>query len=170
LHLGYSLIFRNVIETRELHEVIATFPESRQVRGVGQDQLTHARIGLLLVSLLELAAVPWLTQATAKVLRDEEEGEVATAGDALRSTPFTLKLRSVRPGPVIVAIVVSVLIGWLVERSGLLLLEFVADPRVFPFFGLMQAVARGVAGPFLLTTLVYAQRPKGSAPRAPTVY
>jgi hypothetical protein len=169
LHLAYSLVFRNVIETRELHEVIATFPPSRQVRGVGQAQLTQARVGLIVVSLIEVALIPWLAAATAKVLRDEEEGEVTTVGAALRGT-FTFAVGRIKIGPVAMAAVVALLIGFLLERSGLLLLEFVSDPRAYPFFGLMQGVSRALAGPFLLTTLVYIRTSKERTPRAPNVY
>ncbi|HYI44464.1 MAG TPA: hypothetical protein VE174_03245 [Actinomycetota bacterium] len=170
LHLAYSLVFRNVIETRELHEVIGTFPSSRQVRGVGQTQLTQARVGLIVVSLIELAAIPWFVQMTVKVLRDEEEGNIATVSDAVRGTPFSFRLGPIRPGPVAVSVVVALLIGFLIERSGLLLLEFVSDPRSYPFFGLMQGVARAAGAPFVLATLAYSHRPKETTPKVPNVY
>ena len=170
LHLAYSLVFRNVIETRELHEVIATFPPVRQVRSVGQTQLTQARVGLIIVTALELAAIPWLAQATARAIRRRDDDSVMTLGMAFRGARPSLRLGRIQPGPLVVSAVVAFLIAFLVERSGLLLLEFVSDARSFPFFGLMQGVSRALGGPFLLTTIVCSQRTKETGAGAPNLY
>src|SRR5687767_1406913 len=85
LHLLYSIVFQNVIETRELHAVIETFPDARQVRSVGRSQLTQARFGLALVTLIELAVLPFLARAGRRVLQMEEAGRVPSVGEALRS-------------------------------------------------------------------------------------
>ena len=155
LHLLYGIVFQNVIETRELHSVIQTFPETRQVRSVGRAQLMQARVGLALVTLIELAVLPFLARAARRVLRMEEAGEVATVGAALRAIreepaiPFGLD----RMGPVLVAAAIGFAIGFAIERTGLLLLEFVSDESTFPFFGLMQGVSRAAGAPFLLAGL-----------------
>src|SRR5687768_15249003 len=78
LHLVYSVVFKSVIETRELHGVIETFPESRQVRSVGRTQLTQARLALVAITLIEIAAVPFLARGTRRVLEREQAGELTS--------------------------------------------------------------------------------------------
>lgn len=172
LHLVYSVVFANVIETREIHDVIETFPEARQVRGVGTSRLTQARIGLLLVTLVELGSLPFLARGTKRILETEREGEMTTVTEALESirTESTPRVDLDRAGPVVVAAVASLLIGFLVSRTGLALLEFVSDARSFPFYALVQAVARAAGAPFLLAAIVCADRTKGRRVNAPTLY
>jgi hypothetical protein len=59
-----------------------------------------------------------------------------------------------RLGPLLVAAAIALAMGFAVERTGLLLLEFVPDERSYPFFGLMQGLSRALAAPFFLVTLV----------------
>ena len=160
LHLVYSVIFANVIETRELHSVIETFPEARQVRGVGQSQLTRARVGSGIVALLELAAIPFLARGVRRVLRRAEDGGspgVAEALGAIREEPGIV-FSSLRFGPLLVAAAVGIALAFAMERSALLLLEFVPDERTYPFFGLIKGVSRALGAPFFLVTLVMAER------------
>jgi len=174
LHLVYSVIFQNVIETRELHSVIAEFPSARQVHGVGTMQLAQARIALLVISIIEIAAIPWLARATAYVLDSEPSGRIPLVGEALRKAGSPLHVGNVgwarRPGPLLVATLIALLVGVLIERSGLALLEFVPDASAYPFFGLMQGVARAAGAPFLLATIVLSARAKDLPPKKPTLY
>lgn len=171
LHVAYSVVFANVIETRELHDVIETFPEARQVRGVGKSRLNQARVGLALVTLIELASIPFLARGTRRVLQREAENALPTVRDGLRamregSVPLP---GAGRAGPVIVALVVGAAFAIMIERIGLLALEFVSDARSFPFFGLMQGVARAAGAPFFLVTLVMSGRGK-PAEETPDLY
>ncbi len=159
LHLAYSLVFGNVIATRELQDEIRAFPEHRQVRSVGRDQLRNSLIGFTLVTVIELAAIPFLVRATHRVLADDAEGEIPTAIEALRGIGHRQDPQSFVPGAagtIAAAAALCIVIGWLFERNGLLLLEFVSDARSFPFYGLVQGVSRAVAAPFFLVTWVCA--------------
>lgn len=172
LHLVYSVVFAGVIETRELHGVIEMFPESRQVRGVGRDALTQARIGLSVVTLLELIAIPFLASGVRSVLRQETDDDLPSVMGALRAAkegPALLPDLQ-RLGPLLIAAAVSLLLGTMIERTGLLLLEFVPDERSFPFFGLMQGVSRAVAAPFFLVTLVQVSRSTAPIEETPSLY
>ncbi len=172
LHLLYSVVFNNVIETRELHAVIETFPPARQVRSVGRSQLTYARVGFAIVTFLEIATIPFLARATRRVLDAEEEEELTSVTDALtglRDAP-PLGLDTSRMGPVLVGTATALAIGLGIERSGLLLLEFVPDAATFPFFGLMQGVSRAAGAPFLLTILAWPARTKEGVGDAPKLY
>lgn len=173
LHLAYSVMFRNVIETRELHPVIETFPESRQVRSVGRTQLFQARVGLGVVTLLELGSLIYLARATRRVLKNDEAGELPGVRDALLSAREDpgVKPNLQRLGPLLVAAVFALAVGLLVERTALLLLEFVPDERSYPFFGLMQGVSRALAAPFFLVTLVLVSAaPSPRTERTPSLY
>lgn len=174
LHLAYSVIFKHVIETRELHSVIAEFPSARQVRGVGTAQLAQARIGLLFITLIEIAAIPWLARGTARVLEQDDAGETPLVGDALRAARSPVSWGAVNwsrhAGPLALAALVGLVIGFLIERSGLALLEFVSDTRVYPLFGLLQGVSRAAAAPFLLTTIALCVRAKDLPPKTPNLY
>lgn len=173
LHLLYSIVFKNVIETRELHPVIETFPEARQVRGVGRPQLWQARIGLGLVILIELAAIPMLARAGGRAIELQEEDEEVPLFGTLREAGPTPRLDGRwKPGGMraaAIAALFSLVVVILVERIGLLALEFVSDARTFPFFGLMQGISRAAAGPFLLAALVHT-RTKEQGVREPKLY
>lgn len=84
LHLAYAFTFRNVIATGEIHAQIREFPNYRQVRSVGPEQLTHSSIAFWVLTGLELALMPVAVKATRRVLEIEEHGGVATAPDAWR--------------------------------------------------------------------------------------
>lgn len=160
LHLAYSVMFANVIETRELHDVIETFPDARQVRGVGKAQLDRSQLALGVVTILELIAIPFLARGTRRLLEMEASGDLPTVRAGLEGMrdggPWNGGVT--RAGPVVVAAITAVVLGLTIERIGLLLLEFVSDPRTFAFFGLMQGVSRAAALPFLLVTLVFTSR------------
>lgn len=163
LHLAYSVMFANVIETRELHDVIETFPEARQVRGVGKAQLDRARIAFGVVTILELISIPFLARGTRRVLEIDRAGGLPTVREGLEAMRGGGAWHggAHRAGPVIVAVIAALVLGLLIERIGLLLLEFVSDPRSFPFFGLMQAISRAAAAPFVLVTLILTSGARG---------
>ena len=161
LHLIFSLVYKNVVETRELHDVIETFPEARQVRGVGKAKLTQSRIAMALITLIELLSIPFLVRAARRALELDRAGETPTVSESLQAMreggPWWPGLT--RAGPVLVALAVGLVFGWLLERSGLLLLEFVSDVRSFAFYGLLQGVTRAAAAPFVLVALAETSAP-----------
>ena len=172
LHLIYSLVFSNVIETREIHDVIETFPEARQVRGVGTSRLNQARVGFVLLTLIELGSIPFLARGTKRILEVADQDGMTTVPEGLEAirSEQTPRLGLDNAGPVLTAAVLGLAIGILVERSGLAALEFVSDARSFPFYGLVQGVARAAGAPFLLATIVHAGRAKERGVDAPTLY
>lgn len=158
LHVGYSYVFRDVIEVAELHSSIEEFPDYRQVKGVGPDELRDARLAYLGLSALELALLlPLLARATGRVLEVDARGGVPTIPDAVRSVVrrgrgSARTLLGALP-TVAAAALLALVIGWLFERAGLHLAEAVPDQAAWTLVGLIQGTARALAAPFLLVTI-----------------
>jgi hypothetical protein len=105
------------------------------------------------VLLLEMALLPLMAGAARRTLRDDEEDEVPTAtrswksamgevGGLLRSLPRAL--------PVLLAGLASaLLIGFLAEKVGLMISEFLGDDTRFAAVGLAHALAHSLALPLL---------------------
>ena len=158
IHVGYSFVFREVIEVAELHSSIEEFPDYRQVKGVGPDEIRTARLTYLGLSVLELALLlPLLARATVRVLEVDARGGVPTIPGALRSVGrrhqgSAGRLWGALPA-VAAAALLAVAMGWLFERAGLLLVEAVPDEAAWPLVGLIQGTARALAAPFLLVAI-----------------
>jgi hypothetical protein len=173
LHLGYSIVFRQAIETREIHGEIETFPEERQVRGVGRSELFAYRAAAWILVLVELAAIPLLARGTRRIVEKDRDGEVATVGDALEHLRVRAATRTWREGGMRTFAVVSVIglvTGFLLDRTGLLLLEFVADDRTFPFFGLVRTISHATTLTFLLIALIRVTGAKEQMAAVPKLY
>lgn len=160
LHLVHSYAFRNVIEVRELHAQIETFPADRTVRDVGPDRLTDYRASLKLLGLLEAGLLVILVRPTRRALLDADAGGVPTASGAWAGSLHTgggyLRALGHAPGPLLVAAVLALLIGFLAERVGLLAAEPLGDAKAWLGVGLAQAFARCLAAPFFLVTWAFA--------------
>ena len=158
LHVGYTFVFRDVIEVAELHSSIEEFPDYRQVKSVGPDQLRTARLAYLGLSALELALLlPLLARATGRVLEVADRGGVPTIPGALRSVVgrgrgTAMGLMGILPS-VAVAALLALAIGWLFERAGLQLVEAVPDDAAWTLVGVIQGTARALAAPFLLVAI-----------------
>src|SRR5687767_3835426 len=83
LHLIYGWMFQDVLAVRELHGAIAEFPSSRQVRGVGQADVTNARLWFWIVIALEVALMPVIVKACRSVLEQARTGEIGSVRTAL---------------------------------------------------------------------------------------
>lgn len=158
LHVGYSYLFHDVIEVREIHSSIEDFPSYRQVKNVGPDELRTARLAYVGLSVLELALLlPLLARATARVLEVDTAGGVPTIPSSLRaslrrgSSAFR-GLFEALPS-MLIAAVLALAIGWLFERTSLLLVEAVPDEHAWPLVGAIQGCARALAAPFLLVAI-----------------
>jgi hypothetical protein len=158
LHVGYSFLFRDVIEVREIHSSIEGFPSYRQVKNVGPDELRTARLTYLGLSVLELALlVPLLARATARVLEVDAAGGVPTIPRAFRASlrrgsSASRGLFGALPS-ILIAAVLAFAIGWLFERAALLLVETVPDERAWPLVGGIQGCSRALAAPFVLAAI-----------------
>ena len=154
LHVVYAATFQRVIAVSELHDDISRFPKTRQIRNVGRDQLRNARLGLLAVTLVEIAALPLVIRAARRTLEDDERGLLPTVtrswAGALAPTHGAL-LRALRRhlGPLLVGLVVALVVGILIERIGTLLIEPLPDDDAWGGVALVQAAARSLAAPFL---------------------
>lgn len=82
LHVGYAVVFRDVVEVRELHDEIEDFPPQVAVKGVGPDDLGRARAAFAGVVAVELGLILLLTRAAARILDVDEGGGVPTVLDA----------------------------------------------------------------------------------------
>jgi hypothetical protein len=173
LHLGYSVVFREAIETREIHDEIEAFPEDRQVRGVGRGELFAYRATAWFLVLVELAAVPLLARGTRRIVRQDDDGQVTTVRDAfehLRVRAGTTSWREAGVRTFVVVFVIGLVTGFLLDRTGVLLLEFVSDVRSFPFFGLVRAISHSTTLTFLLIALIRVTGTKEETAEVPKLY
>ncbi|MGH2809045.1 MAG: hypothetical protein ACRDKT_17415 [Actinomycetota bacterium] len=158
LHLVYGLVFQDVIATRDIHEQISEFPKYRQVRNVGPTDVTTARYSYWAVSVLELALVPLAVRATRRVIDVERTGGVATAPaawrNAIRRGNDDRSFHSRSLPPVAVAAIAAFVLGFLLERIGLLVVDLIPDDVAWVGLGVVQGVARAVAAPFALSAFV----------------
>lgn len=163
LHLVYSFVFRDVIALSELHSRVSELPSFRLVRGVGSDRLTDYRIAFVGLTLIEIALIPLLAKAADEVVEVEEQGGVPTVLGALgrigSGRPSPVRALSSGTVPGLVALVVfALVVGWLAERVGLLVVDLLGDPVRWFGAGLVRGVARALGAPFLLIATVVSSR------------
>jgi hypothetical protein len=173
VHLGYAVVFSEVIETREIHDEIESFPEERQVRGVGRGELFTSRMTAWFLVLLELAAIPLLARGAHRVVELDTDGEVTTVRDALEHLRVRLEPATWREGGFRIFLMlaaIGIVTGFLIDRIGLLLLEFVPDDRTFPFFGLVRAISHATTLTILLVSLHLLRGTKEDATAVPKLY
>ena len=176
LHVAYAFAFRDVIAVSELHSRIEDFPPGRQVQGVGPSDLDAARLALLGITIAELALIPLLAGAVGRVAAVDEAGGVPTISDAWshrREADASLVHAVGRGGlwAIAVTLVVSLLLGILVERIGITLIGPLRAPDAFAGLGTVQAASRAVAAPFFLMGLALAgRRAKAVSVETPNLY
>lgn len=172
LHLGYGLVFRDVVEVRELHDEIEDFPPQVAVKGVGPDDLRRARAAFAGGVAVELALILLLSRAAARIIDVDEGGGVPTVLDAWSH----IRVPTGRPGgsgipTFLVALVFSVAAGTLAYR----LLSSVTDllsGNVFVLAGpLILAAAIAFGAPFaLIGWVIGARSAKAKQHGVPTLY
>lgn len=174
IHLVYLFLFRDVVGISELHAAIEEFPPQRQVRGVGHGDLDAWRIGNGVVTLIEIALVPFLAKGAARVVEQDENGEVPTVKAALAATmkrgyKWFPSLREA--GPLLVSCAVGLAVWWLVHETASLLVESLDPDTRWAAVAVVEGSARAAAAPFVLVSVVLRKsRPKGEAGVTPTVY
>jgi hypothetical protein len=171
LHLLYSFIFKDVIALRELHPYIAELRPGRFVREVGAKDLATARTAFVLMTVLQIALVLPLMAVMSRILQVDAEGGIPSVVDGylrLNQGWRGLRVRALRTQlpSLMGALAVALVVGILVERTGLLLTEPIGATFAWAAVGVAQGAARAVAAPFLLVPLVEAARPKRMAPGA----
>lgn len=165
IHLVYLFLFRDVVGLAEIHDAIREFPPQRQVRGVGQGDLDAWRAANVIVTLAEIALVPFLAKGAARVIEQDERGEVPTVGAALAATMkrgyrWFPSLREA--GPLLVSAAVALVTWWFVRKTGLLLVEPVGRDSEWAAVALVEGAARAAGAPFVLVSVVL----RKSAPKA----
>ncbi|MFN2490758.1 MAG: hypothetical protein ABR529_13700 [Actinomycetota bacterium] len=153
LHVAHAYFFRQVIAVDELHGAIERFPEGRQVRRVGVEELRDARLGLLGLSLLEVALLPVALSAAQHALATPAD-EVPTVWGAWlgvrRGAPAGLLPPAAAVPSALVGAGLALLVGVMARAVGLLLVESLSDPVAFAGVGLVEGTSRALAGAFLL--------------------
>ena len=151
LHLTYAIFFRDVIAVGEIHAQIENVGSGRQVRNVGAGQLSDARTAYLVLTAIELSAIPLFIRATRRVLDEDELGEVPEALNAWRHTlrgPWMPRGGRELWFAVGVGVAFALIVGFLTESTGLLLVQAL-DPDIrFIADGLVRGSARAFAAPF----------------------
>ncbi len=169
VHLVYLFLFRDVVGVSELHAAIEEFPPQRQVRGVGHRDLDSWRVGNAVVTVIEIALVPFLAKGAARVVEQDEAGEVPTVTEALAATAkrgyrWFPSLREA--GPLLVSTALGLGVWWLVRRTGLLLIEPLGAGSRWAAVALVEGAARAAAAPFVLVSVVL----RKSRPKADRVF
>ncbi len=165
IHLVYLFLFRDVVGLVELHDAIREFPPQRQVRGVGHGDLDAWAVGNVVVTLIEIALVPFLAKGAARVIEQDERGEVPTVEAALAATMkrgYRWFPSLEEAGPLLVTVAIALLTWWLARRTGLLLVEPVGRDARWAAVALVEGTARAAAAPFVLVSVVL----RKSAPKA----
>ncbi len=159
LHVAYSFAFKDVLAVRELHSEIESFPEFREVRGVGRGDLFKARLSLGVLTLLELLLLPLAYGATVRIREIERRGEPPEILDAWRNAgsragDFVARLRAA-PGPLLLAAGVGIFLGWLVSRIGEILIEPLGPDQTFAGYALVSSTARSLGLVFWLSAVIF---------------
>jgi hypothetical protein len=133
------------------------------VRSVGTAELRDARLGLWVVTGLEILLLPVLARASRRVLVDDSAGRHVTVKGAwrgLRGTGGSLAgAWRDHAFTLLAALATALVLGFLAERVGILLAEPLGDGRAWAGVGLAQAAARALAAPFLLVPWAVAAGP-----------
>lgn len=174
IHLVYLYLFRDVVGVAELHEAIREFPPNRQVRGVGHRDLDAWAVGNVVITLIEIALLPFLAKGAARVIEQDERGEVPTVKSALAATMrrgYRWFPSPREAGPLLVTVAVALMTWWLLRRTGLLLVEPVGADSAWAANALVEGVARAAAAPFVLVSVVLRKSAsKGDEGVPPTLY
>jgi hypothetical protein len=162
LHVGHSFVYRRVIAVQDLHSDIETFPLERQVHSVGRRQLDDSATSFWAITALEVLLLPLLVAAAGRVIEVDARGGVPTVVDAW----IHLRLRAVfgrRGGgwwAILAGAAVALAVGYFVEAIGMIAVEPLPDAAAFAGTGLVQAISRASAVPFVLVPAVLTVRAK----------
>lgn len=167
LHIAYSFFFRDILAVSEIHAAIELLPPAQPVAGITAEGLERARVAYLALCGIELLFVPLLWRATSRVVAFERAGRIPTATAAwrLRKAPSSPagELEGNRIAMVVGALLFSVVMWFLAERIGMLVIEFVPDPLLFLGLGLVRALSLALAAPFALVAAVLTRRRDGAS-------
>src|SRR5918992_399319 len=153
LQMGHAYTWRRVIAVSELHPAIERFPKTRKVRRVGPRALGRARTTYLVLNLLEVALVPLLAGAAARIMVADRRREVPTLMGAWmpgRTSDGSISWRRLSVGSLVVALALAVVVAWLARAIGLLLVEPLPSSSAFVGVGLVEGLCRALGAPFLL--------------------
>ena len=177
LHLLYGLVFHDVVALRELHPAIADFPETRLVRGVGRGDIAQAKVWFWVLTLAEMAALPFLIRPIRRVIASDLRGDVPTVVGAYRDRDGAAKLPFVESSapPVIslgVVTALAVAMGILVRLILGRVVDLLPDAAASLGFALADATARSAGAALLLTAVVLAlgSRRRVPADKTPDLY
>jgi hypothetical protein len=172
LHVGHAYAFRRVIAVSDLHPAIERFPKARQVRGVGPGAVARARMGYLVLNLLEVALLPLLARPAARIMAADRRREVPTVIGALaagKRSNDAISWRGLAMGPLVVALLLAAVIAWLARTVGLVLVEPLPSASAFAGVGLVEGLSRALGAPFVLGVAGWmATQDTGRAPRGRT--
>ncbi len=161
LHLIYAYVFHDVFTVSELHTQIAQLPGKRQVHDVGPQDLRNAQILIVLLGVVELALLPVVARGAGRVLAIDGANGVPTATDAWRHI-VAQHARPCLPSPranaavLVPSAFVAVLVGYLVERIGLVVIQPLQGEHAWIAVGVVQALARAAGAPWLLAAVALA--------------
>lgn len=156
LQIAHSYWFREVIEVADLHDEIESFPADRTVRDVGAEELRDYRASLALLTIIELGLALLGVRAVRVAAQDSLGGKVPTAVSAWRRgfsrKGSYLRAAARKPGPLVAAAAIALVVGILSEGFGLLVIQPLGDANAWTGIAAVRSVSRALAAPFLLVT------------------
>jgi hypothetical protein len=172
LHLVYAFIFRDVIAVGEIHGQIEDIAPGRQVRNVGPGQLRDARTAYWILTAVEVVTLPLLVRATRRVLDGDRNREIPGAwrawGRAFRGPWLPRGGRELWTA-IATGVAFAVIAGFLVERTGLLVVQAVDVDVRWLADGMVRGLSRAIGAPFGLVPLALGTRAKGHKGHQPNL-
>jgi hypothetical protein len=158
LHVARTFVYRKVLVVREFEPDIEAFPEGREVRGIGPDDLDAARRSLWIVTAIELLLLPLAVGAVRRALwaSDSAERPPGVVDAWLHSGSALFRReggRSPSVGAIVGGAAIGVVAGALLERIGLILSEGVPLYLSFAPIGLTEGASRALGAIFFLVPL-----------------
>jgi hypothetical protein len=154
LHVLHGFAFHRTVAVADFHDDIASYPEGRQIEGVGPADVRAYRLTGWVLTGIELLLLPFAVRAARRVVEVHGEGKAPGVLDAWRAA---LRTRIERPprvrralGALVLPLLLALACGWLVRTIGLVVADPMPSSWWFAPLGVIEGVSRAAGAPFFL--------------------